>query len=124
MLGEKLQRDLPVELRVISLIDDTHAALAELLNDLVVADRGADVQDRGSVALWVSRKGRQRGLRVPSDYRNLQESTPGRDDSGPQSRPFYRFALTLRTLVGAGKSPFNSCLRAISEGTPCRSSQA
>jgi hypothetical protein len=51
---QKLQCDGPLELRVLGLIDDPHTALAELLDDLVVADGGADDQDRGIVPLAIT----------------------------------------------------------------------
>ena len=44
MLDQELQRDRPFELGLFGLIDDAHAALAELLDDLVMADGGADDQ--------------------------------------------------------------------------------
>jgi hypothetical protein len=50
---------LAVEFGVLSLIDDTHTALAELLNELVVANGGADVHDVAIVPSWDSRKGFQ-----------------------------------------------------------------
>ena len=40
--AEELQSDGPFELRVFSLVDDTHAALAELFEDLVVTNDGTD----------------------------------------------------------------------------------
>ena len=44
-LGEELQRHLPAEAGVLSLVDDTHAPAAQLLQDAVVrnglADHGA-----------------------------------------------------------------------------------
>ena len=49
MLDQELQRDRPFELGLFGLIDDTHAALAELLDDLVMADGGADRQGNCSV---------------------------------------------------------------------------
>jgi len=51
VLREKLERDGTVERGVLSLVDDAHAALAELLDDAVVADRGADDRDAAIVAL-------------------------------------------------------------------------
>jgi hypothetical protein len=51
MFCQELQRDRALQLCVLGLVDDAHAALAELLDDLVVTDGGADVQDRGIVAL-------------------------------------------------------------------------
>ena len=60
MLGEKLQRHLAVELRVLRLVHHTHPALAEPLDDAVMANRGADNQDAAIVALRELRKGRQR----------------------------------------------------------------
>ena len=59
MLGQELQRHLAVEFGVLSLVDDTHAALAELRDELVVANALADHHDRGIVAPWEQRKGRQ-----------------------------------------------------------------
>ena len=41
----------PLHGRIFGLKADTHAALAELLDELVVADRGADHHDTGIVAL-------------------------------------------------------------------------
>ena len=40
--GQELQRDQPVEARVLRLVHDSHAAAAELLEDAVVGDRLAD----------------------------------------------------------------------------------
>ena len=54
MSREKLQRYRTIELGVLGLVDDTHAAFAEHLNDLVVANGGAYVQDRGIVPSWYS----------------------------------------------------------------------
>ena len=50
-LSKELERDGAFEVGVLGLVDHTHATLAELLDDLVVADAGADVQDRGIVSL-------------------------------------------------------------------------
>ena len=48
--AKELERDRAVELRILGLIDDTHAALAELGGDLVVRD-GLPNQDGDIVAL-------------------------------------------------------------------------
>ena len=40
--GQELERDVPAELRVLGLVDDAHAAAAELRRDAVVGDRPAD----------------------------------------------------------------------------------
>jgi len=61
--GQEFQRHLALEFGVLSLINDTHAALAELLDDLVMADCGADVQD-AAIVPQDSRKGLQEHLRV------------------------------------------------------------
>ena len=42
MRGEKLQGDKPVQLHILALVDDTHAALAQFLDDFVVPYRCAD----------------------------------------------------------------------------------
>ncbi len=42
LLGQELQGDETVELRVLGLVDDTHATAAMLLNNLVVRNRLAD----------------------------------------------------------------------------------
>jgi hypothetical protein len=42
LLGQELQRDGPVEAGVLGLVDDTHAAAANLLEDAVVRDGLAD----------------------------------------------------------------------------------
>ncbi len=49
MGGEKLQSDRALELGVLGLVDDTHAAFAELLGDLVVRD---SLADHGSPLAW------------------------------------------------------------------------
>ncbi len=38
MSWQELQRQRPIELRVFGLVDDAHPALAELIEDFVVAD--------------------------------------------------------------------------------------
>ena len=40
--GQELQRNGPFQLRVLGLVDDTHAAPADFGEDLVVADSGVD----------------------------------------------------------------------------------
>ena len=52
-VGEDLQRDLAVELRVGGLPDLAHAALAEQSGDVVVADRGSGCQSHGCVSVLV-----------------------------------------------------------------------
>ena len=47
MCGEELERDAAFELRVLGLMDDAHAAFAELLDDAVVRDGSTD--DHGLV---------------------------------------------------------------------------
>src|ERR1700693_1280616 len=42
VLGQELQRDKATELGVFSLVDHTHSAAAELLNDAIVRDGLAD----------------------------------------------------------------------------------
>ncbi len=42
MRGQEFQRDETFELRILGLVNNTHAALAQLLQDLVVADGLAD----------------------------------------------------------------------------------
>ena len=43
LLGrEDLQRDEPVQVEVLGLVDDPHSAFAELLDDAIVAERPAD----------------------------------------------------------------------------------
>ena len=53
MRGQQLQADGALLLCVLSLVNDAHATLAELLDDLDVTDGGADYQDGGIVALTV-----------------------------------------------------------------------
>ena len=54
MICEKFESDGSFEIDVLSLIDDTHTTLAELLDELVVADALADHHDRGIVPSWYS----------------------------------------------------------------------
>ena len=42
MRRQEFERNLALELGVLGLVEDAHLALAELVEDLVVADRGAD----------------------------------------------------------------------------------
>jgi hypothetical protein len=51
MLGEELKRDGALQLGVLGLIDDTHAAFAELLDDLVARGGRANHHNTGIVAL-------------------------------------------------------------------------
>ena len=55
------------EAPVIRVPVSTHAALAELLDDLVATDSGADVQDAAIVPSWDSRKGMQERRLVTSE---------------------------------------------------------
>jgi hypothetical protein len=57
--NQERKRHFVLQLGVLSLVDDTHATLAELLDYAVMADAGADDQDRGIVPSWDLRKVRQ-----------------------------------------------------------------
>ncbi len=64
--SKELQRDRPLQLRVLGLVNDTHPALAELFGDAVVADGRADhdapiLSQTGLLVITSRRVGNWRG---------------------------------------------------------------
>ena len=67
VIGQELQGDESVELRALGFVDRTHAALAELLEDLVVANNLA--KDAGPILPWRAPPAVCCPLGVVDDYR-------------------------------------------------------